>query len=181
MILLIDEAYAEFTDHLGEQMFDLVDRGDTVVTRSFSKAHALAGQRIGWGLFPPAIGQHARKLITAGGVTAVSCAAAAASMEDADYVAGVIARTAAIRDEFIAGLNKLSIKTAPSHTNFALLQFTDEAERARADAALRAAGYIMRPMGGYGLPETLRATIAEKDVMADVLAVLSKWRAGEAT
>ena len=87
VILLIDEAYAEFTDHLGEQMFDLVERGDTVVTRSFSKAHALAGQRIGWGLFPPSIGKHARKLLTAGGVTAVSCAAAAASMRDPGHVA----------------------------------------------------------------------------------------------
>ena len=177
VILLIDEAYAEFTDHLGEQMFDLVDRGDTVVTRSFSKAHALAGQRIGWGLFPPEIGEHARKLITAGGVTVASCAAAAASMRDPDHVAGNVARTAAIRDRFIASMNALGIKTAPSHTNFALLQFRDVAERESADAALRARGVIMRPMGGYGLPHTLRATIAADEVMEMVVSILTAWRA----
>ena len=177
VILLIDEAYAEFTDHLGEQMFDLVGRGDTVVTRSFSKAHALAGQRIGWGLFPPALGEHARKLVTAGGVTAVSCAAAAASMRDPDHVAANVAATAVIRDRFIASMNALDLTTAPSHTNFALLQFTSVSERESADAALRAHGVIMRPMGGYGLPHTLRVTIAANEVMDMVVNILTEWRA----
>ena len=179
VILLIDEAYAEFTDHLGEQMFDLVERGDTVVTRSFSKAHALAGQRIGWGLFPPSIGKHARKLLTAGGVTAVSCAAAAASMRDPGHVAAAVTKTSAIRDRFIASMNAIGIKTAPSHTNFALLQFSDVAERERADAALRARGVIMRPMGGYGLPHTLRATIAADETMEMVASILTAWRTTE--
>lgn len=179
VILLIDEAYAEFTDHLDEQMFDLVDRGDTVVTRSFSKAHALAGQRIGWGLFPPQIGEHACKLITAGGVTVASCAAAAASMRDPAHVAANVANTTTIRDRFIASMNALGIGTAPSHTNFALLQFSDVAERERADAALRARGVIMRPMGAYGLPHTLRATIAAPEVMEMVVNILTAWRAAE--
>ena len=180
VILLVDEAYAEFTDHLGEQMFDLVDRGDTVVTRSFSKAHALAGQRIGWGLFPPEIGKHARKLLTAGGVTVASLAAATASMQDPEYVAETVRKTAVIRDAFVAQVAELGIICAPSHTNFALLQFDDVPQRERADAALRAEGIIMRPMGGYALPHCLRATIASQDVMEMTGAVLSEWRAGEA-
>lgn len=179
VILLLDEAYAEFTDPLGEAMFDLVDRGDTVITRSFSKAHALAGQRIGWGLFPPHIGQHARKLVTAGGVTAVSLAAAAASMRDPYHVAQTVRKTAQVRDRFIAHMNQISITCAPSHTNFALLQFESVAKRERADAALRAKGIIMRPMAGYGLPQCLRATIASAEVMQMTGDVLAQWKQTE--
>ncbi|MEL6998308.1 MAG: histidinol-phosphate transaminase [Pseudomonadota bacterium] len=177
VILLIDEAYAEFTDHLGEQMFDLVDRGDTVVTRSFSKAHALAGMRVGWGVFPPGIREHARKLLTAGGVTVGSLAAAAASMRDPQHVAETVRKTSEIRDVFITDVNALGIKCAPSHTNFVLLQFADVAERESADAALRQRGFILRPMGGYALPHCLRATIATSDVMEEAASILSGWRA----
>ena len=180
VILLLDEAYAEFTDHLGEQMFDLVDRGDTVVTRSFSKAHALAGQRIGWGLFPPAIGLHARKLLTAGGVTVASLAAAEASMRDPDHVAETVRKTSAIRDRFISRVREIGIACADSHTNFALLRFADIDERERADVALRAKGIIMRPMSGYALPQCLRATIASGEIMDLATRVLADWKEAEA-
>ena len=180
VILLLDEAYAEFTDPMGEQMFDLVDRGNTVVTRSFSKAHALAGMRIGWGLFPPAIGEHARKLLTAGGVTVASLAAAEASMRDPGYVAETVSKTMATRDRFIARVRDLGITCADSYTNFALLQFRDIPERERADAALRSKGIIMRPMGGYALPHCLRATIASQEVMEMTVSVLVDWKASDA-
>lgn len=42
ILLVIDEACGEFANHLGEPMFDLVARGDTVVLRTFSKAFGLA-------------------------------------------------------------------------------------------------------------------------------------------
>lgn len=180
VILLLDEAYAEFTDPLGEQMFDLAGQGNTVVTRSFSKAHALAGMRIGWGVFPPAIGAHARKLLTAGGVTVASLAAAEASMRDPGHVATTVRKTAAIRDRFIRRVREIGITCADSHTNFALLQFDDVAQRERADAALRAKGIIMRPMAGYGLPHCLRATIASEEIMNLTCDTLADWRETEA-
>ena len=63
VLLVIDEAYGEFADHLGEPMFDLVGRGDTVVLRTFSKAFGLAGMRVGWGLFPPDVAREVRKVM----------------------------------------------------------------------------------------------------------------------
>lgn len=180
VILLLDEAYAEFTDPLGEQMFDLVNRGDTVVTRSFSKAHALAGQRIGWGLFPPVIGLHVRKLLTAGGVTVASLAAAEASMRDPGHVAETVRKTSVLRDRFIFRVREIGIACADSHTNFALLRFADIDERERADAALRTNGIIMRPMAGYALPQCLRATIATGEIMDLTARVLADWKEAEA-
>ena len=63
ILLVIDEAYGEFADHLDARMFDLVARCDTVVLRTLSKAYGLAGMRLGWGLMPPAVGREIRKLL----------------------------------------------------------------------------------------------------------------------
>ena len=53
VLLVIDQAYGEFADDQNDpaETFALVDLGDTVVTRSFSKAYGLAGIRVGWGYF----------------------------------------------------------------------------------------------------------------------------------
>lgn len=176
VILLIDEAYAEFTDALGEQMFDLVGRGNTVVTRSFSKAYALAGQRIGWGLFPPALGLHARKLLTPGGVTHASLAAATAAVADRDYLTWLVRATAAIRESFADGLARIHLAPLPSHTNFVLVPFesVDAAKSAR--LALQAEGIVVRPMGAYALPQCLRITIGASEDMDFTLSVLTRWK-----
>ena len=51
MVLIVDEACGEFADHFGERAFAMAEAGNTVVLRTFSKAYALAGARVGWGCF----------------------------------------------------------------------------------------------------------------------------------
>ena len=101
-------------------------------------------------------------------------------MRDPDHVADTVRKTSAIRDRFIARVREIGIACVDSHTNFALLRFTDIAERERADAALRASGIIMRPMAGYGLPQCLRATIAPEDIMNKTIQILADWKETEA-
>lgn len=60
VLLAVDQAYGEFDPQDPAPVFGLVDRGDTVVLRTFSKAYALASARVGWGLFPEAIGEELR-------------------------------------------------------------------------------------------------------------------------
>jgi histidinol-phosphate aminotransferase len=177
VILLIDEAYAEFTDHLGEQVFDLVESGNTVVTRSFSKAYALAGQRIGWGLFPQGLGEHARKLLTPGGVTHASLAAAEAAVRDRDYLAWLIRATTAIRETFASGLARIGMPPVPSCTNFVLVPFESVAAAEHARAALQREAIIVRPMGAYDLPHCLRITVGQAEDMDLTLQVLTDWKA----
>lgn len=176
VILLVDEAYAEFTDALGEQVFDLADRGNTVVTRSFSKAYALAGQRIGWGLFPSGLGAQARKVLTPGGVTHTSQAAAEAAVRDRDYLAWLIGETMAIRDIFVLGLARIGLRPVPSHTNFVLVPFGSAEAAESARAALRDEGVIVRPMGAYDLAHCLRITIGTRGDMDLTLGILADWQ-----
>ena len=96
--------YGEFADHLGERMFDLVERGDTVVLRTFSKAYGLAGMRVGWGLFPPAIAAETRKVMNPNNVALPGQMAAHAALLDHDYMRETCAQTAVLRDAFATRL-----------------------------------------------------------------------------
>ena len=173
VILVIDEAYGEFTDAPGETVFDLPAKGNTVVLRTFSKVYGLAGMRIGWGLFPKAIAVEMRKVQNPGSVTSASLAAAAAAMRDQAYMRQVRDQTAYRRHRFTAAMRQLGLTVPDSHTNFVLIRFASPEAAADAEKALRAEGVLLRPMGGYGLADSLRATIgsdAEMDTARDVIA-----------
>jgi histidinol-phosphate/aromatic aminotransferase/cobyric acid decarboxylase-like protein len=164
-MLVIDEAYGEFADGLDDPVFDLVERGDTVILRTFSKAYGCAGSRVGWGVFPPAIATEMRKILNPNNVSGVSQAMATAVMRDQGYMHETVRETARIRDDFIARMRAIGLVVPDSHTNFALLAFPSAQRAAAADAALRADGIAMRGMGGYALPHCLRATIADERAM----------------
>ncbi|MEM9099725.1 MAG: histidinol-phosphate transaminase [Pseudomonadota bacterium] len=179
VLLLIDQAYGEFVDAPGEALFDLIERGDTVVFRTFSKAYGLAGIRVGWGAFPPAIAAEIRKLQPPGPISGVSQAAARAAMADQAYMRETVAQTACQQNRFAARLSEIGVETVASRTNFILLRFPDPDTARSADQALRAEGVMARGMGFYGLPDCLRVTIgpaAEMDLTAETLAKLEAYR-----
>ena len=175
VVLVIDEAYGEFCDAPGEQVFDLVTRGDTVVLRTFSKVYGLAGMRVGWGLFPPAICAEIRKVQNPGSIPIASLAAAAAAMRDQAHMTRVRDETAVRRDRFAGAMRQLGLMVPQSHTNFVLIGFGSTERAASADAALRAEGVVLRPMGGYGLADCLRATIGSEDDMQISRDVIVDW------
>jgi len=176
VLLVVDQAYAEFADQNQNpaEIFTLMERGDTVVMRTFSKAYGLAGARAGWGLFPPAIAGEVRKLLNPNNVSISSQAMATAAMLDQAHMRDTVAKTAAIRDRFADGCRALGLTVVPSHTNFVLIRFADVEAAQQADAALRSQGLLMRGMGGYGLADCLRATICSEDIMDRCLAVLKE-------
>lgn len=182
VLLVIDEAYGEFADHLAEPVFNLVGLGNTAVLRTFSKAYGLAGARVGWGLFPPAITHEIRKVINPNNISTTSQAMAIAALRDHDYMQETCALTAQIRAAFHARISALGFDLPISHTNFSLIRFPSPDAAQRADQFLRAEGVFLRPQGGAGLPDCLRATIGAADDMTRVAALLEVWsRKGETT
>ena len=175
VLLLIDEAYGEFCDTDTDHIIAPNYGNNTVVLRTFSKAYALAGQRIGWGVFPPAIAAEVRKIMNPNNVSLVGQKMAAAAMRDQAHMQDLVARTITERERFAQGLRDLGLVPVPSHTNFLLIPFADDASAARADRALRAKGVLMRGMAGYRLPNCLRATIGSREAMDLALAALAEW------
>lgn len=174
ILLLVDQAYAEFDDQDHAGVFRLVDRGDTVVTRTLSKAYGLAGARAGWGAFPVPIGAEVRKLLNPNNIAYVSQAMAQAAMKDQGYMRQTVALTGTVRDQFTARVRSAGYAAPSSATNFVLIPFKDVGAAMCANTALLNAGYILRGMGGYGLPQCLRATVGTQSVMMAVADVLEE-------
>ncbi len=165
---MIDQAYAEFDDQNHDNIFALIERDNTVVLRTFSKAYSLAGQRLGWGAFPEPIATEVKKILNPNNVSIASQAMGTAAMQDQTYLQQVVEHTSLIRNSFRERLATFSLQTPSSHTNFVLLPFSDSTEACRANASLKSAGILARGMSGYGLGHCLRITMASADIMDTV-------------
>ena len=176
ILLVVDEAYGEFADHLEEPMFDLVARGDTAVLRTFSKAYGLAGMRVGWGLFPPEVAEALRKVMTPNNVSVAGQAAACGALSDQAYMRETCALVAAQRAAFTHRLRSAGFQIAESFTNFVMIHLANEQEAQSAAEALRAEGVFLRQQAGVGLGHCLRATIGGQADMAFAADILEHWK-----
>ena len=181
ILLVVDEAYGEFSEPSQEKTFDLVTTGNVVVLRTFSKAYALAGMHIGWGLFPPKIAREVRKILNPNNVSIAGQAMAVAAINDQPYMLQTCADTISRRDNFANALRGIGLDIPESHTNFVLVQFRNAAMAQTADQALRRDGIIMRGMAAYGLPHCLRATIGQEKDMDHAKAILEDCLKQEAS
>ena len=172
VLLIIDQAYAEFDNQNHKELFALVEQQNTIILRTFSKAYCMAGLRLGWGIFPEHIATEIRKLLNPNNVTVVAQAMGAAAMQDQSYLVQVVDSTADIRRRFQDTLAAASLATPDSHTNFVLVPFNNLLDAERADLALKDSGFLARGMAGYGLGHCLRFTMAADDVMDAVAAQL---------
>jgi histidinol-phosphate aminotransferase len=177
ILLVLDAAYADYvTDpdfEAGEEL--VAETENTVTLRTFSKIHGLAGLRVGWGYFPKAIAEVMRRVQRPGNITQAAIAGAESSLGETDEVAARRERNARIRDAFSARLAAIrGLSVLPSHTNFVFV--TVDPDRVGAAALFegaKARGVLLRPMGPYGQPDSLRISIGTEEEMAiagDVIA-----------
>lgn len=177
VLLVLDEAYDEYVDEgLYGANFDLAERGNTAIVRTFSKAYGLAGLRIGWGYFPQETLILIDQVKLPNATSSLSIAAAAVAVGDQEHVKMVREETARARDRFTDQLIELGLEPVTSHTNFVLCRFASAAAAQSALAYLRNEGIVIRPMGMYGLHDYLRFSIGTGAQMDRVAHTLAAWR-----
>lgn len=173
-LLVIDQAYAEYDGLDHSKVFALAERGDTVILRTFSKAYALAGIRVGWGVFPAAIVTEVRKLLNPNNVTSVSQAIAVAAMRDQKHMKSNVFQAATAREYISRHLLDCGFALPRSYANFVLVPFADAETAQLAESALKSGGLPPRNMAGYGLAHCLRITLGDVRAMARVKTILQK-------
>jgi histidinol-phosphate aminotransferase len=163
VIVVVDEAYAEFVDaHDYASALPLTARHrNLVVTRTFSKAYALAGLRVGFAIADPGLIALMERVRESFNVNAVGLAAAEAALADTAHLQASLAGNAAQRAALADALRARGLKVSPSQTNFLLVEFGAHASRIEANLVTR--GVVLRPMVGYGLGECLRITVGTED------------------
>ncbi len=174
VLVVVDEAYAEFADAPGctSALPLLARHPNLIVTRTFSKAYALAGLRVGYAVAHPELIAVMERVRESFNVNAAGLAAAEAALEDAAHLAAGVAGNRVQREALADALRARGLQVAPSQTNFLLVEFG--ANTAQVEAALVARGVILRPMGGYGLGDCLRITVGTATENARLLAALDE-------
>ena len=115
-LLVVDEAYAPFARTNAVAL--LARHPRLVITRTLSKAYALAGLRVGYALAHPDVIGLLDRVRDSYNVSRLAQAGAFAALADTAYYAGVIARIVATRDAFAAACTARGWFTYPSEANF---------------------------------------------------------------
>ncbi|HET7388006.1 MAG TPA: histidinol-phosphate transaminase [Nocardioidaceae bacterium] len=173
-VLVVDEAYAEFRRAGTPSALELLpDTPNLAVTRTMSKAFALAGARVGYVAASPAFCDALRVVRLPYHLSATTQAVALAALRHADELLARVDDLRAERDRAVAWLRGQGLEVADSDANFALFgRFTD---RHAVWQALLDRGVLIREVGpdgwlrvSVGTPEEMAAF---EKALGDVLAV----------
>ncbi len=158
VIVVLDEAYNEYlpADLKGDSLKWFKRHPNLVVMRTFSKAYGLAGLRVGYGLAHPSIADVMNRVRQPFNVNSLALAAAAAALDDMEFVAKSYAENLQGMRQLEQGARALGLEYIPSFGNFVTIRVGKAAEIYK---RLLRRGVIVRPVGGgYELPEHLRVT-----------------------
>lgn len=165
VLVLLDEAYREFvTDEQAvEGMQRLARYSNLVVLRTFSKAYALAGFRVGYAVGPEYVLDAARSVAIPFSVTEPAQRAALAALADDDRMRAQVAELTARRDRIRDGLRELGWSIPEPQGNFVWLA-TGDGTAAAAEVFERH-GIVARVFA----PEGIRITVAEEGAVDRLL------------
>lgn len=158
VLVVLDEAYDEYLadDRKSESISWLKEFDNLIVTRTFSKAYGLAGLRVGFALAHPAVADMMNRVRQPFNVNSMAQAAAAASLNDDDFVRRTRDLNDAGMQQMTEGLNQLGLRYIPSFGNFISFHVADAATVNR---KLLERGVIVRPIFAYEMPDWLRVSI----------------------
>ncbi len=161
-LVVIDEAYHEFS---GESAVPLLARHpNLVVLRTFSKAKALAGLRVGYLLASPDLVREVNKARLPYNINFFSQAAALAALEEKEALAASLGRIVAGREQLLARLRDLpGVRAWPSRANFFILELL-AAEPKAVFASLLRRGVLVRDVTSYPLlSRCLRVSVGSEE------------------
>jgi histidinol-phosphate aminotransferase len=158
VLLALDEAYLEFL----EEPLDLLPeirsgrKPNLLLMRTFSKIYGLAGLRIGYGIGHPEFIAALEKIRQPFNINSVAQAGALAALDDTAHVEKTRKVNSRGLKLYARTFRKLGLEFVPSAANFILVRV---GEGQRVFTELQKLGVIVRPMGGYQLPEWIRISI----------------------
>ena len=157
-ILILDEAYGEFSSR--PSAVNLIDEFPTrlVVTRTMSKAFAFAGGRLGYLIAAPAVIDAMLLVRLPYHLSSVTQAAARAALRHADDTLGSVAKLIAERERVTEALSGMGFRVIGSDANFVL--FGEFADASATWQRYLDEGILVRDVG---IPGFLRATTGLAD------------------
>ncbi len=177
IMLVIDQAYAEYVeaddDDHGLELAK--QHANVIITRTFSKIHGLAAERIGWGYGSAEAVAAMHRIRAPFNVTTAGQSAAIAALEAKAFVKNSRDHNRVWRAWLageVAALGNAGLRAVPSQANFILILFEGAVTAETAYKRLMDFGYITRWLPGQGLANGLRISIGREEDVRGVAAAL---------
>jgi histidinol-phosphate aminotransferase len=161
LLVVVDEAYYEFAKVLASDYPDTLALqrrfANLMILRTFSKVHALAGLRVGYGMAAPELIAAIDRVRPPFNVSSAGQAAAQASALDSRQVRRGVELVTSARQQLLPALSRLGIRVVPSAGNFFLMDVSPRRGVEVFESLLKR-GIIVRSMDEYGFPQHIRVT-----------------------
>ena len=179
VITVLDEAYYDYASYFAVQRgveyshaIEYVREGrPVVVLRTFSKAHGLAGLRIGYGFGPAELFSYFNRLKPPFMVASMAETAALAALADAEHIEKSVRSNSVEASRLTRAISGMGIRVVPTWANFLFCEVG--AECASICQHLQDAGIIVRPLtGSWGAPHAFRVTVGTTEHNAQFIEAL---------
>jgi len=165
-VLVLDEAYGQFAP-ASVKLDEDVDDPRVVRMHTFSKAHGMAGARIGYAIAHSATIEGFNKIRNHFAVNRVAQVGALASLRDPDFVHSVVTQVAEGREEYMRLAGDMRLHALESATNFVAIDAGGDGVRARRLLRLlEERGVFVRMPGVAPLDRCIRVTVGTADERA---------------
>ena len=174
VLVVLDEAYYEYLEpqQQSSSMEWVARFPNLLVTRTFSKAHGLAGLRVGYGVAHPQVADMMNRVRQPFNVNSAAQAAAVAALDDERFLRDSVQLNRVGMEQLTAGFSALGLDWIDSCGNFVTVRV---GEADRVFRQLLQLGVIVRPIAGYGLPQHLRISVgleSENERLLEALAAV---------
>jgi histidinol-phosphate aminotransferase len=158
VLLVLDEAYIEFLANAPDFLPLLRSdrKPNLLLMRTFSKIYGLAGLRVGYGIGTREFISALEKVRQPFNLNTLAQAAALAALEDLEHVRKTADNNALGLKYYSEAFRKLALQFIPSAANFILVHVGNGQQVFQ---QMQQQGIIVRPMGGYQLPDWIRISI----------------------
>lgn len=177
-LVVVDEAYGEFADAAGIPSAIALVRGgkkNVIVLRTFSKAFAAAGIRLGYGIASPEIIKTLLAMKPPYNVNRITQHIGACLWKDAGRMRRRVRTLTAERERLMKALSRLGCRAYPSVTNFFLFDLPNGRQAAEVYANLRERNGIVLRLIAWDNRQLLRVTVGsrrENDLFLSAIASL---------
>jgi len=164
VVVVVDEAYNEYLapELRCPSIAWLATFPNLIVTRTFSKVYGLAGLRVGYAVCHAEVAALLNRVRQPFNVNNLAIVAAAAALEDHDFLRESYELNVAGMAQLLAGCKRLGLTWIPSYANFVTIEIPRAGGQSQAGAVfqkLLGQGVIVRPLANYAMPDHLRVTI----------------------
>lgn len=181
VLVVLDEAYSDFAEYFARQRgitysrsFDYVRAGrqNVLVLRTFSKAHGLAGIRLGYACGNPELLRYFSRVRNSFSISVVAEAAGLAAIRDVDHIRKTVENNAVGAAWLMERFRELGIRAVPTSANF--IYFTIDEDANAFTKRMQAEGVIVRSLVPWGAPNAIRVSIGTPEQNETFVRALKK-------